>query len=61
CMDDLRQATHVRFVAHRDYTGALKIIPPIRDNGPRWVTEKMPFSGDSASENIGFSCRKDKD
>jgi hypothetical protein len=38
CMDDLRQATHIRFFAHRDYTGALKIIPPIRDNGPRWVT-----------------------
>ena len=38
CMDDLRQATHVRFVAHRDYTGALKLIPPYRDNGPRWIT-----------------------
>lgn len=38
CMDDLRQATHIRFFSHRDYTGALKIIPPIRDNGPRWVT-----------------------
>ena len=37
-MDDLRKATHIRFVKHRDYTGALKIIPPIRDNGPRWVT-----------------------
>lgn len=37
-MDDLRKSTHIRFVKHRDYTGALKIIPPIRNNGPRWVT-----------------------
>lgn len=37
-MDDLRQATHIRFVKHRDYNGALKIITPIRDNGPRWIT-----------------------
>jgi hypothetical protein len=38
CMDDLRKATHIRFIAHRDYTGAMKLIPPYRDNGPRWVT-----------------------
>ena len=37
-MDDLRKATHIRFVKHRDYNGAMKIITPIRDNGPRWVT-----------------------
>lgn len=38
CMDDLRKATHIRFFAHRDYSGAMKILPPIRDDGPRWVT-----------------------
>lgn len=37
-MDDLRKSTHIRFVKHRDYNGAMKIITPIRDNGPRWVT-----------------------
>lgn len=37
-IDDLRKSTHIRFVKHRDYNGALKIITPIRDNGPRWVT-----------------------
>ena len=38
CVDDLRKATHIRFFAHRDYSNAMKILPPIRDNGPRWVT-----------------------
>ncbi len=38
CMDDLRKATHIRFFAHRDYSNAMKILPPIRDDGPRWVT-----------------------
>ena len=38
CMDDLRQATHIRFICHRDYKGAMKLIQPIRDNGPRWIT-----------------------
>lgn len=37
-VDELRQATHVRFVKHRDYTGTMKLIPPYRDNGPRWIT-----------------------
>ena len=37
-VDELRQATHIRFVKHRDYTGTMKLIPPYRDNGPRWVT-----------------------
>ncbi len=37
-MDDLRKATHIRFVKHRDYTGTMKLIPPYRDNGPRWIT-----------------------
>ena len=39
-MDDLRKATHIRFVKHRDYTGAMKLIPPYRDNGLRWVTAR---------------------
>jgi len=37
-VDELRKSTHIRFVKHRDYNGAMKIITPIRDNGPRWVT-----------------------
>lgn len=36
-MDDLRKSTHIRFVKHRNYDGAMKIITPIRDNGPRWI------------------------
>ena len=38
CMDDLRKSTHIRFICHRDYKGAMKLITPIRDNGPRWIT-----------------------
>ena len=37
-MDDLRKSTHIRFVSHRDYAGAMKLQPPYRDNGPRWIT-----------------------
>ena len=38
CMDDIRKSTHIRFLANRDYEGAMKVIPPIRNDGPRWVT-----------------------
>ena len=37
-VDDLDKATHIRLLEYGRYTGAMKIVYPIRDLSPRWLS-----------------------
>lgn len=36
--EDLDKATHIRLLEYGRYTGAMKIVYPIRDLSPRWLS-----------------------